>query len=140
MKISEVIETMRGPNYDNVARQFGDANAKRWQSKGKHIADIEQYKVLQDGMYYSVWDRDILAAYCSLSNASNEVDDVWVNPHYRGQKLFSMMLWFFKTRLNRSPLRLGSIHSSTMQEIVKGLSRFKKYWVSIKSSSPCLTT
>jgi len=132
MKINEM--TMRGPNFDKQAEEFGKMNEKRWLEQGKHIADIEQYKVIQHGIYYSLWDNDQLVAFCSLSNADNTVDDVFVQQDYRNKKIFSMMLWFFKTRLNRTPLLLGPVHSNTMQEVVKGLSRFKKYWVNIKTN------
>ena len=138
MKINEVIETMRGPNFDKVAKDFGNTNSSRWKTKGKHIGDIEDYKLLQEGIYYSLWDQETLIAYCSLSTSNNEVDDVWVHEQYRGKKLFSMLLWFFKTRLNRTPLMLGSVHSSAMQEVVKGLSRFKKYWFNLRSNEKAL--
>lgn len=100
---------------------------------GKYIADIENYKVLQDGIYYSIWDDNTIVAVASLSDENNTVDDVWVDPEHRGKKLFSALLWFFKTRLNRSPLILGKIHSEDMQEVVKGLSRFNKKWVNIET-------
>jgi hypothetical protein len=132
MKIQEM--TMRGPNFDNVAQEFVGKNQARWKKYGKHIGDIEDYKVLQDGIYYSVWDNDAIVAVTSLSNASNEVDDVWVSPQYRGKKIFSMLLWFFKTRLQRDKLLLGPIHSASMQEVVKGLSRFNKSWVNIRTN------
>lgn len=135
MKINEISEmTMRGPDLSNVAQQFVDANKERWYKNGKYIADIENYKVRQDGIYYSLWDDTTLVAVCSLSNAENKVDDVYVNPDYRGKKIFSMMLWFFKTRLNRSPLMLGDIHSKMMQEVVRGMSRFNKYWFNIRTN------
>lgn len=126
--------TMRGPNYDKVAQQFGTTNQEQWKTRGKHIGDIEQFKVLQDGMYYSLWNGDVLVAYSSLSSADNTVDDVWVNPEYQNQRVFSKMLWFFKTRLNRSPLMLGPVHSHTMQEVVKGLSRFDKFWFNVRTN------
>jgi|688.fasta_scaffold619970_2 hypothetical protein len=135
MKINEIEEmTMLGPDLSQQAEKFANTNKKRWYTHGKHIADIENYKVLQDGIYYSLWDDDTLVAVSSLSNASNEVDDVYVNPVYRGKKIFSMMLWFFKTRLNRSPLMLGQVHSKMMQEVIKGLSRFNKYWYNIRTN------
>lgn len=135
MKINELTEmTLRLGDLSQHAEQFANRYKDRWYNHGKHIADIENYKVLQDGLYYSLWDDTTLVAVCSLSNADNTVDDVYVNPEYRGKKIFSMMLWFFKTRLNRSPLMIGPSHSSMMQEVVKGLSRFKKYWYNIKTN------
>src|SRR5574343_343072 len=119
MKIKELGEmTMRGPNYDKVAQDFGAMNQERWKTRGKHVGDIEQFKVLQDGIHYSLWNNDVLVAYSSLSSENNVVDDIWVNPEYQNQRVFSKMLWFFKTRLNRNPLMLGPIHSQTMQEVV----------------------
>lgn len=126
--------TMKGSDFSQQAEQFANRYKDHWYKNGKHIADIENYKVLQDGIYYSLWDETNLVAVCSLSNESNEVDDVYVNPEYRSKKIFSMMLWFFKTRLNRSPLMLGQVHSKMMQEVIKGLSRFNKYWYNIKTN------
>lgn len=136
MKINEVIYemTMRGPDFDIVAEKFGQMNAGRWFANGKHIGDIEQYKVIQDGIYYSFWDNDILIAFSSLTDSNNEVDDVWVANDYREQKLFSKLLWFFKTRLHRNRLMLGSVHSKTMQQIVAGMNRFKKSWINIRTN------
>jgi hypothetical protein len=132
MKINEM--SMRGPDLSKQAEQFANKYKERWKTHGKHIADIENYKVLQDQIYYSLWDGNELVACCSLSNSNNEVDDVYVAAEYRGKKIFSMMLWFFKTRLNRSPLMLGSVHSNMMQEVVKGLTRFNKYWYNITTN------
>jgi hypothetical protein len=132
MKIKEM--TMKGPNLEKQAEQFANKYKDRWYSQGKYIADIEDYKVLQDGIYYSLWDKNNLVAVCSLTNAENMVDDVYVTSEYRGRKIFSMMLWFFKTRLNRSPLMIGPTHSIMMQEVIKGLSRFNKYWYNISTS------
>ena len=126
--------TMRGPDFSKQAEQYGNMNKERWLTHGKYIADIENYKVLQDGIYYSLWDDMALVAYCSLANTDNTVDDVFVNAAYRGKHIFSMMLWFFKTRLNRSPLLLGKVHSKMMQEVIKGLSRFNKYWFNIRTN------
>ena len=135
MKINELSEmSMKGPDLSKQAEQFANKYKDSWYKNGKHIADIEDYKVLQDGIYYSLWYDTTLVAVCSLSNANNEIDDVYVNPEYRGRKIFSMMLWFFKTRLNRSPLMIGPVHSTDMQEVVKGLSRFNKYWYNIKTN------
>jgi hypothetical protein len=135
MKIDELDEmTMRGPELSNQAEQFANKHKDHWLSHGKHIADIENYRVLLDGIYYSLWDNDVLVACCSLSNSNNEVDDVYVAAKYRNKKIFSMILWFFKTRLNRSPLMLGSVHSKMMMEVVKGLSRFNKCWYNISTN------
>lgn len=134
MRLHEIEETMRGPNYDSAAAKFGETNRTRWLTHGQHIGDIENFKLLQDGIYYSLWDNDVLVAFTSLSNSDNTVDDVWVNPQYRGKKIFSMMLWFYKTRLGRGRLILGPVHSQAMQEIVKGMSRFNKYWLNIRTN------
>lgn len=124
--------TMRGPDLSDQAEKFANMHKEQWYQQGKHIADIENYKVIQDGVYYSLWDDATLVSYCSLSD-DNIVDNVYVTPSYRGKKIFSMMLWFFKTRLNRSPLMIGKVHSTDMQEVVKGLSRFNKQWYNIKT-------
>ena len=140
MKIKELTEmTMRGPDYNSLANKLAASNEVNWKN-GKHIADIEQYKVLAreseqlpGATHYSLWDNEKLVAFASIVSG-NEVDGVWVHPEYRGQRLLSKLLWFFKTRLNISPLMLGDIHSTMMQEVVKGLSRFNKYWYNIKTN------
>ena len=130
--------TMRGPSYENLANKYAMDNSARWKNDGQYIADIEDYRVLKNKGHessvdhYSLWDNDELVAFALLS-IDNVVDGVWVNPSYRGQKIFSAMLWFFKTRLNRSPLILGDIHSTDMQEVVKGLSRFNKKWINLRT-------
>jgi hypothetical protein len=136
MKIKEM--TMRGPNYDKLATKLANEYSSIWKT-GKYIADIEQFKVLtSDSLQvpgattYTLWDENKLVAFASLVN-ENEVDGVWVDSEYRGQKILSKLLWFFKTRLNKSPLILGDIHSTDMQEVVKGLSRFEKKWFNIKT-------
>lgn len=139
MKINEVTEmTMRGPDYNKLANNLAATHADKWKT-GNHIADIEQYKVLANmsdlvpgATHYSLWDNELLVAFALLT-PGNEVDGVWVNPQYRGQRLLSKLLWFFKTRLNKSPLIMGDIHSKDMQEVVKGLSRFDKKWINIKT-------
>jgi len=94
-----------------------------------HIGDIDKFVVKKYNNFYSLWDNAIFVAMASLNNEYIPiVDHVWVNKDYRGQKIFSKMLWFFKTRLNHPQLLLGDIHSSDMQEVVKGLSRFTKSW------------
>jgi hypothetical protein len=136
MKIQEM--TMRGPDYNDLANKLANDNAEKWQT-GKHIADIEQFKVkvsdseqLPGALLYTLWDKDTVVAFAALIGG-NEVDGVWVNPDYRGQRIFSKVLWFFKTRLNKSPLILGDIHSKDMQEVIKGLSRFEKKWINIRT-------
>lgn len=133
MKSEEFIDEMtwRGPDYSDIAQKFGETNSELWKTQGKHIADIEQYKVYQYNNYYSLWDNEQLVAYTLLKD--NTVDNIWVKPDYRGQKLFSKMLWFYKSRLNISPLIIGSIHSPMMQEVIKGMSRFNKQWYNIKT-------
>lgn len=130
MKISEM--TMRGSDLSVQAEKFATKYKNQWLNQGKHIADIEDFKVLQDGIHYSLWDNDMLVAVCSLSD-DNTIDNVYVSSKYRGRKIFSMMIWFFKTRMNRSPLIIGPTHSKMMQEVVKGLSRFSKQWYNIET-------
>jgi hypothetical protein len=125
MKTNEVIETMKAPSLAILTQKFVNTNIDKWNSS-PHIGDIENYQVKKHDNQYSIWDTNTLIATSSLNN--HIVDQVWVNPEYRGQKIFSKLLWFYKTRENMSPLILGPIHSAEMQEVVKGLSRFKKYW------------
>jgi hypothetical protein len=134
MKAGEVISEMtwRGPSYEVSSQQFADTYRDIWLSNGKYIADIETFKVRKYQNYFSMWtDTDVLVAFAKLID--NEVDDVWVSPEYRKQRLFSQLLWFFKTRLGKSQLIIGSIHSPLIQEVVKGLKYFKKSWVNLQS-------
>lgn len=118
---------MRGINLENDAKIFGETFKNEWKELGEYIADIEKFKVIKHEHFYSLWDSDNITAFCSL--AGNVVDRVYVYPEYRGQKLFSMMLWFFKTRLGISSIELGQVHSKAMQEAINGLSRFDKVWI-----------
>lgn len=130
---------MRGLNYNDLANKLATEYAPKWKN-GKHIADIEQFKVLVNdsehipgASVYTLWHNDTLVSFASLVG-DREVDGVWVHPEYRGQRILSKLLWFFKTRLNKSPLILGDIHSTDMQEVVKGLSRFEKKWYNVKTN------
>lgn len=129
MKIQEM--TMRAGSFEKAAKEFAQTNQYIWKKDGEHIGDIEKYQVLKYKDFYSLWDNNTLVAFTSL--VDNVVDDVYVESNYRGQKIFSKLLWFYKTRLDKSPLILGKIHSKDMQEVVKGLSRFEKYWLNTKT-------
>lgn len=133
MKIYEM--TMRGGDFNLTAAKFVAFKKEDWKKNGKHVGDIENLSVLQDGYYFSVWDNDTIVACTSLTGYAdyNIVDEVWVNPEYRGQKIFSKLIWFYKTRLNRNNILIGQVHSKDMQEVIKGLSRFDKYWYNIKT-------
>jgi len=133
MKATEFINEMTwlGPDYSDLAKKFGASNSQTWYNNGKYIADIEQYRVRVYNNYYSLWNNEQLVAYTSLRD--NVVDDVWVDENLRGQKLFSKLLWFYKSRLNVSPLYLGKVHSPMMLEVVKGLSRFNKKWFNVRT-------
>ena len=133
MKTHAIINemTIRGPNFDIAAQKFGQANSSGWLLNGEHIGDIEKFSVLKNGDFHSLWDAKTMIAFTSLR--ASKVDDVWVHPDYRGQRIFSKILWFFKTRLHHHILTLGAVHSGTMQELVVGMTRFKKSWVNINT-------
>lgn len=137
MKIIEVTNemTMRGPSFDAAAEKFGQLYASSWLANGTHIGDIEHYQLVKYCNYYSLWDNQKLVAFTSLTDDTNEVDDVWVDEKYRSHKIFSKLLWFYKTRLQRNKLILGPVHSKTMQEVTKGLSRFKKSWINTATNT-----
>lgn len=120
--------TMLGPNLDKLMTNAA-YDLKPTLATGKYIADIDGFMVKKYINYYSLWNQNEFAAIVRLSDdAIPIVDQVWINKDFRRQKLFSKMLWFFKTRLNHPQLLLGRIHSNDMQEVVLGLSRFKKSW------------
>lgn len=126
---------MRGPNLDNLDTQYAKDHKAYWKSHGQHIADIQEYQVLatsvpdSDMVNYSLWNQDDLVAYVTLHG--HQVRNSWVDVQHRGQRIFSKMLWFFKTRLNINPLIIGDVHSRHMQEVIQGLSRFHKQWINM---------
>lgn len=139
MKANEIITqemTMRMGSLDNIATSFVNKNKQRWFDSGKHIGDIDEFTVKSLNGMYSMWDAARIVACSSLDIVPNNhaiVDQVWVDPEYRGKKLFSKLLWFFKTRMNCPKLLIGDIHSSDMQQVIAGLSRFKKSWINIST-------
>jgi hypothetical protein len=136
MKTNEIIPmtemTWRAGNLDSTSATFVGKNKDYWYREGKHVGDIDQFAVRKTSTMYTLWDSETIVACANIDVIPGHyaiVDDVWVAPEYRGQKIFSKMLWFFKTRENQPKLVLGDIHSATMQEVVKGLSRFNKHWM-----------
>ena len=131
MKVNEIITnemTMRSVDFDKRVPKYGEYNPAVWRT-GDHIGDIQQFQLRKLDNYYSLWDREYLIAYIMLTtDAIPIVDDVWVSPRMQGQKIFSKLLWFFKTRLNHTKLMMGHLHSPKMQEVLGGLSSFKKFW------------
>jgi len=138
MRIHEIIGEMTVKaeiNFDRFALNFVNQQKDIWDDLGTHIGDIEKFKIKQYGIMYSLWDGDKVVACASLSEDTIPlVDHVWVDEDYRGQKLYSKLLWFFKTRLGHSRILLGDTHSRNMQEIVvNGLSGFTKSWYSTET-------
>lgn len=138
MKVNDIVTemTMRAGNLDKRATDFADTNAQRWY-QGKHVGDIDSFVVKKDGIYFSVWDGDTLIAFSSVSTQNPVVvDDVWVNGEYRGQKILSKLLWFYKSRLGHDKLILGDVHSKDTTDIIigGGLSRFTKLWINIRTN------
>ena len=124
--------TMRGGNFEKAALSFVNANKDYWFQNGKHIGDIDQFTVKKLLTMYSIWNKDEVVACASLDIVPDQyavVDAVWVSSAYRGQKIFSKLLWFFKTRERQTKLVLGDVHSKDMQEVTKGLTRFRKLWI-----------
>lgn len=82
MKIHEM--TMRGGDFNDAATKFVDIKKDEWKKNGKHVGDIENFTVLQDGYYFSVWDNNTIVACTSLTGYvdTNIVDEVWVNPDF----------------------------------------------------------
>jgi len=138
MRISELQEiTMKVGNLDTQLSNIAVQNKEHWKT-GKHIGDIEDKKVLlfkatDKNWIYSLWKENELISYLLLVNNSPvEVSQVWIDPNYRGQKIFSKLLWYLKTRENYSSILLGDIHSKDTVEVLKYLSRFKNYWTNGK--------
>lgn len=131
MRINDITNEMTGRAGDlsAVAQKYVDANIESWKNDPL-VANIDEFDVKHENNVYTVWDNDILVATTTLSDDTIPVvDQVWVNPKYRGQKVLSKLLWFYKTREGHNQLLIGAVHSKEMQEILAGgLSRMKKYW------------
>jgi len=110
-------------------------NEQSWEYNSRHIGDIEDYALKQYDNFYTLWDNDILIAYVTFTDSpENLVKDNWVDEKYRFRKIFSMMLWFFKTRLARNRIIIGKVNSVDMQEVINGMSRFHKHWINIDTN------
>lgn len=129
MKLNEL--ALKAGSFDKEATEFGAAHAEKW-AQGEHVGDIEQLQVKRTDKFYSVWNDSRLVAYCSLKG--DVVDDVWVDPAARGQKIFSKLFWFLRSRENRTRLIIGDVHSTNMQEVLKGLRSFKKSWLNTETN------
>lgn len=135
--------TMRGGNLDNLSQEYVDHFKDIWYKDGKYTADIGDLKVRKYNYDYSLWKDDTLVASImvtpahsnsdlkKLPNYAWEINRAWVNSKFRNQKLFSKMLWFLKTRENYKMMVLSDVHSEIMQEILKTLVRFEKYWYNV---------
>ena len=127
----QLIDEMAFPlvNMDVKSAEYVVSNKHLWKDQGSYIADIEQFRVVELNAVYSLWDQnEVIACATILNNSLPTVTDVWVKEELRGQKIFSKMLWFFKTRLGYTNLLLGNSHSPTMQEVIKGLSFLQRCW------------
>lgn len=132
MRIRDIIPemTMRGPSMSASAQHYVNANIESWKNDPL-VANIDEFDVKHANSVYTVWDNDTLVATTTLSNDTIPVvDRIWVNPEYRGQKVLSKLLWFYKSREGHPRLLLGDFHSKEMQEILagNGLSRMTKHW------------
>lgn len=131
MKLHELFihETWVVGNLSKNADEYALAQKDKWKQH-PHVGDIDKFSVRHQGVQYSVWDKDKLIASAELHNGNpSEVKKIWTNKAYRGKKILSRLLWFFKSRENKSRLLLGNMHSSDTQEVVKHrLSQFTKSW------------
>ncbi len=126
MQILEM--AVRAGSFEKEAAEFGEMNKSKW-FKSDPIADIDNFQVRKAGVHYSVWHDEVLIAFASLSKQDIPiVDDVWVNPDYRGKGVFAKLLWFFKSREGHPKLLIGGVHSEMMQDVIKRLSKFQKSW------------
>ncbi len=124
--------SMKGGDFSAPAERFARHHETQW-ADGKHVGDIDEFSVNQDGIYYSVWDGEELIACASadtLPTSYTIVDHLWVETSYRGQNIISKLLWFLKTREGYDKLMFGKVHSSDTYNFLKqgGLSKFKKTW------------
>ena len=134
MKFDELVtaEAMHGGNMSTKADQYASHNMQSWKDNGTNIADMDNYSVIHYNGTYSIWDKDVVIACATID--SDTVENVWVKEDYRGQKLFSKLLWFFFTRLNYDKLFIGNtIHSTAMQEVLSTI-RMPKFWVNTVTS------
>lgn len=146
MKIKDIIETGLVGDVSKRGAEYAQQEYPKWrkqriigQINGLHndIFDIRRYHD-----YYSLWDGDVLVGCLKCEFINSEqiedypdylIEDVWVHPDYRGQKLLSNVLWFLKSRLGHSSFMIGDFHSPDMQDVTKGLSRFDKRWYNLET-------
>lgn len=137
MKLSDLREmAIRGGNLTAMA----DAWAKRLEtqiaaSPNEHpvIGSLDDFVVRQKLFTMTVWDdqKMVLAAKVDpIPNVYCLVDDVWIAPEARGQRLFTKFLLFLKVDRGYSRLALGEVHSDDTYNLLKGggLKAFKKHW------------
>jgi hypothetical protein len=130
MKTKEIITNEMA---HSTADTYAITKKDTWLAQSKYIADMDNHKIRKYNNTYSVWDDTELIACASIIDSNiPEIDNIWVHQNYRGQKLFSKLLWFFFTRLNINKLVIGDTHSNNMQEVLKTI-RIPKYWINSKT-------
>lgn len=140
MKIKEIFETQRISDPSLSGSAFAEKHGLKWLTHGQDVADIEDYRLKQFNNYYSLWDDGILVGFLRSDSINPNkdpdypdylIEDIYITPEYRNQRILSKMLWCLKTRFGHDSMILGEKHSDKMQEVTTGLSKFKKYWFNI---------
>lgn len=132
MKLTEL--TMRVGDLSASADERSTLDKETWRLHPK-IADMEEFIIRNEGQQYTVWLKDELVGAASMKRGDPaEVTKIWVSSQFRGKRVLSKLLWFFKTREMQSKLILGPMHSKDTFEVVsKGLKSFTKNWFNIKT-------
>ena len=123
---------MKGGDYDSAARDYVARSTSLW-LKSSMVGDLDDFTVRRLGSVFSLWNKEEFAATVSAkeSELGYVIDDIWVDPKYRGQKLLVKLLLFLRTRENMNKLVLGDVHSDDTVAMLRGngLKLFRKHWI-----------
>lgn len=136
MELHRVAEmAIRGGNFETIGQEYADTHKAAW-AAGDKVGDLDNLTVKKSATTYSLWDDAEFIAALRVRPAGDAfaIDDIWVEPRRRGQKLLIKLLLFLKTRENMQRLVLADVHSDNMIALLRanGLKLFKKYWVNDK--------
>ena len=137
MKLSDLHEmALRGGNLSAIANAWAvklQADALKHLGDHQEIGKIDDLIVRKKLFTTTIWNGDVMVLAAQVDivpNAYCMVDDVWVAPSARGQKLFSKFLIFLKVKLKQPKIVFGEVHSDDTYQLLKadGFKLFKKRW------------
>lgn len=144
MKISDITETLRSSSLEKTAAE----QLKTLDMSGYiHIGDMEHFDVMRNDIGFVLLDtKDKTRAGLFVVKSSDELPEymdiilAYVDPKYRGRKIFEGFLWFIKSRLNYNIIQFGNSHTDDMIKTLKVLSKgpFNLKWKNIKTGEEVL--